>query len=280
MMADIFSAFIAFWILLLPIYLWWYGASFVLGFAWNRVRFFTGLFLWAFSVWLMYILELIKSREDTMIFSGIIFLIFLVFLYWFIYILTRFGSSYARGFLRQIALGHALILGGIMTGVLIFAAYFPSFSFFSILTITFILASIFEESSKHLVSIGLAWHDFHFSKGDIMAFTLFSVLGFVFSENIIYLILGHAPIGEWIFRSFFTLIAHIFAASVCAYYWWKALSYELFSPKYIAYFSLGFLLASALHAIYNGILNQGYIVGMIAYTIIWYIILVLMFTKK
>ncbi len=145
----------------------------------------------------------------------------------------------------------------LITGTLLFLVDFiPSIQVFIGLSFSFLIASFFEEASKHLMSIGLAGQDFRFSKSDILTFTLFSVLGFVFCENIIYLIGGHAPLGEWIYRSIFTLIAHIFAASICAYYWWRALSYQLFSRRYIAFFLLGFLLASGAHTLYNLLLES------------------------
>ena len=88
------------------------------------------------------------------------------------------------------------------------------------------------------MSIGLMSQDFAFSRRDIIIFTLFVVLGFVFVENILYLLRSDLVLSTWIFRSFFSLTAHLLAASICAYAWWRALSYEPYSVRYVAIFTV------------------------------------------
>jgi RsiW-degrading membrane proteinase PrsW (M82 family) len=87
------------------------------------------------------------------------------------------------------------------------------------------------------MSIGLMSQDFAFSRRDIIIFTLFVVLGFVFIENLLYLFLSDTGLSTWIFRSFFSLMAHLLASVICAYAWWRALSYEPYSLRYIAIFA-------------------------------------------
>lgn len=112
-------------------------------------------------------------------------------------------------------------------------------------------AAFFEETAKHLTTVGLLSRDFRFSLRDLSFFTFFIVLGFVFFENIFYIFQeGISPLAV-VFRSFFVLSVHLFAAMICTFFWWKALSYSFFSFRYLFYFFLGFLLATGVHAFYN-----------------------------
>ncbi len=60
MLSTLLLSFFAFWIIFLPIYLWGYGTTFVLGYGWQRVRFFMGIFIGVLSVGLIYLLEFFK----------------------------------------------------------------------------------------------------------------------------------------------------------------------------------------------------------------------------
>ncbi|MFZ2256471.1 MAG: PrsW family glutamic-type intramembrane protease [Patescibacteria group bacterium] len=100
------------------------------------------------------------------------------------------------------------------------------------------------------------------------------VLGFVFAENLLYLVSGQFSLGTWIWRSFFTLIAHVFTALICAHFWWRALSYPLFSARYIGTFLIGFLLAGGLHTLYNLLLAGGNIIGLLIYVVVGYVLVV------
>lgn len=272
------SAFMSVLIILLPIYLWWYGMSMALWYHWNRIRFLMGIFLSGISVFLLYFLE--KNREET--FWDALFFLgwFLIFLLSVVMILTHFGSPFARGFLRRIVSWHVVIVFVLSALSFLFLTLFPSLPIFPTLFSTFLISSLFEESSKHLISIWLTGHDYRFSRTDILTFTLFSVLGFVFSENIIYLLLYDAPPFEWVYRSLFTLIAHVFSASVCAYFWWKALSYNLFSCKYIIYFTWGFLLALVTHIVYNILVEEGLTALLMIFTVISYMTMIVLFSRK
>lgn len=138
----------------------------------------------------------------------------------------------------------------------------------------FSITPFLEEAAKHLGSVGLIGREFKFSKRDIISFTFFVVLGFVFAENLVYLASGQFSLGVWIGRSFFTLIAHVFTTLICAHYWWRALSYPLFSARYIMTFLTGFALAGGLHTLYNYLLSEGSILGLIIYAIVGYVLVV------
>ncbi len=118
------------------------------------------------------------------------------------------------------------------------------------------------------MSIGLMSQDFAFSRRDIIIFTLFVVLGFVFVENLLYLFAADMSLSTWIFRSSISLMAHLLSAVICAYAWWRALSYEPDSVRYIAIFALGLSLAVLTHLGYNLILREGSILGLAVYMIV------------
>jgi RsiW-degrading membrane proteinase PrsW (M82 family) len=125
------------------------------------------------------------------------------------------------------------------------------------------------------MSIGMTGKDFRFSRKDIIFFTFSVVLGFIFIENILYFFSWILPVWQWIFRSIFTMIIHIFAATICAHFWWKALSYKLFSFRYFIVFFSGFVLAAMVHMLYNLSLQTGNIMVVIVFAIIGY----MMFTR-
>lgn len=119
-----------------------------------------------------------------------------------------------------------IIIVVILTLVLISTSVLPGGAIIALAIAPLLISSLIEESSKHLMSIGLMSQDFAFSRRDIVIFTLFVVLGFVFVENLLYLFQTDMRLSTWIFRSFFSLTAHLLSASICAYAWWRALSYE------------------------------------------------------
>jgi RsiW-degrading membrane proteinase PrsW (M82 family) len=102
--------------------------------------------------------------------------------------------------------------------------------------VSLIFAAYIEESAKHLSSIGLLGKDFSFTQKDVILMTIFVVLGFTFAENMLYLIRGTWGGGEWVFRSVFTIFAHIFLSTLCSYFWWRALSEKMFSLRYFTFF--------------------------------------------
>jgi hypothetical protein len=120
----------------------------------------------------------------------------------------------------------------------------------------YFLSASMEEGLKHLSALGLNANDFRFSRIDLILFSFFVTLGFVTIENMIFLgyLFDEAPQTMFfagIGRILFALPVHVLAATICALFWWKALSYKLFSPLYVYYFVLGYLLASLVHMFFN-----------------------------
>lgn len=206
--------------------------------------------------------------------------VFFLLIYIVVFVLTFLGSAFARVFLRKIAIINTIIIFLLIVGILFITSIIPGSAVLSVLGISLLLASVFEEAAKHLMSVGLTGRDFRFSKQDIIFFTFFVVLGFVFVENILYFIYSDFSLVQWVFRSFFTLIAHLFAASMCAYFWWKALSYPLFSLRYFTTFLLGFFLASIIHMLYNLSLEKGSLLFVLLFTIAGYMVFTKLIMKE
>lgn len=274
MFSLLFFSFIAFWVALLPVYLWGYGISYLLDTPWNRRRFLMGMVIGSLSVgwvWLFSHIEIDNYKNiflSSIIFIGVIFI--------FIFFLIQQGSSIARWLLKKFTIINSIIIVAVFIGSIMIANSLEWWYILMIAIIPFLLSALIEESSKHLMSIGLMSQDFRFSRSDIIIFTFFVVLGFVFVENLLYLvqvIQGKLSLTTWIFRSFFTLIAHLISAIICAYAWWRALSYEPFSYQYIIIFTFWFTLAVMAHLGYNMAMNAGHIIGIYIYMLIGYILI-------
>lgn len=264
-----------------PVVLWWYGVTFLSSQLWNRGRFLVGMFSGGFSVGLITLFqsELLASWWGKFIASCTIFLI----LFSGIWILTASGSPYIRVFLRKLALLHGVLF--LLCASIFFLLWkiLPlsvfSVGFFS--AISWLIFSVsFEEGMKHLSTLWLSARSFRFSREDFLIFTLFVTLGFVSIENLIFLFeaLDQGPkiifqIG--ISRILFALLAHFFAASICVFFWWKALSYKVFWWKYSFYFLLGFLLAISVHTLFDLLVQKNSFVGILIFTIVAY-----MFTTR
>jgi hypothetical protein len=256
-----------------PIYLWAYGISHFQQVAFNRFRFFLGCFVWMLSVGLIY--ELQKMEH---VFSGskiVWFFLLLWVLYLIVYIATRFGSWYIRGFLRKIALLHIFLIFALLGSIYMITSFFQGTLFF-LLSVNILFAALLEEASKHLVSVGTTGIQLRFSARDMIFLNFFCVLGFIFSENLLYLIYGYwqtsqFSLFQWGFRSFFTLIAHVFSASLCAFFWWKALSFSFLSRKYIVLFLFGIILATFSHTCYNLLAHYNIFYGIALYTVFAYV---------
>jgi hypothetical protein len=210
----------------------------------------------------------------TYIFEVSVLVGFFAFLLALIVGLTFLGSRFSRVFLQKIAIVHIVSLASVLLIIYLIGKYVTIPAVMTPMILLFSITPFLEEAAKHLGSVGLIGREFKFSKRDIISFTFFVVLGFVFAENLVYLASGQFSLGVWISRSFFTLIAHVFTALICAHYWWRALSYPLFSARYIMTFLIGFALAGGLHTLYNYLLSQGSILGLIIYAIVGYVLVV------
>ena len=269
MISHIFFIFFAFLVALLPIYLWGYGVSYLLDTPWNRRRFLLGMMIWGMSVSIVWLFSYAGSHSIYMMLATLLFVLILGMS---LYILIRSGSVYARALLQQFATVNMMIIVVLLTIVLVSTSVLPGGAIIALSVTPLLISSLIEESSKHLMSIWLMSQDFAFSRRDIIIFTLFVVLGFVFAENILYLLRSDLVLSTWIFRSFFSLTAHLLAASICAYAWWRALSYEPYSVRYTAIFSTWFAIAVLTHLGYNLILQQGSMIGLFVYMIVGYVV--------
>lgn len=270
MFLTIFLALIAFLIALLPVYLWGYGVSYLLDTPWNQRRFLLGMVIWGMSVWLVWAFSYLGSDSLYIIVALSVFILLIALS---LCILIQSGSLYARVLLRQFATVNICIITVLLICVLASSSLIPGWSILALAIAPLLISSLIEESSKHLMSIGLMSQDFAFSRRDIIIFTLFVVLGFVFIENLLYLFLSDTGLSTWIFRSFFSLMAHLLASVICAYAWWRALSYEPYSLRYIAIFAAWFIVAVITHLAYNLILGQGSVIGLFVYMIVGYIVI-------
>ena len=182
MFSFIILSFFAFLITLLPVYLWGYGASQLLATPWNRRRFILGMIIWGSSVGIVYLFSYITQVQHIyIIFVSIGFIAILTMITFF---LIYRGSVYARWILQKVAIINSWVILILLTLVSIGSIYIPG-SIIILLSITpLLISSLIEESSKHLMSIGLMSQDFRFSRSDIIIFTTFVVLGFVFIENL------------------------------------------------------------------------------------------------
>lgn len=259
-----------------PILLWGYGTTFLSHHVWNRARFFS----WLVGGWAAVVLILFFERYLSGDMLSRFFAVDAVFiiLSGLVYLLTSLGSPYIRGFLRRVALLHALIftfllavsyglercIGWNVANIALFASMG-----------SYILLASLEEWVKHLSTVGLTAREFRFSRTDFLLFTFFISLGFVFTENILYFVkawessLGNI-VSLGIGRTLFATTIHIFASAICVMCWWRGLSYGVFSLRYILWIILGFTISTLIHALYNSLMADGHIIAVIGLFLLGY----------
>ena len=262
---------------LIPIVLWAYGHLYLSPSLWNQRRFFFGMFSGWFSVALISLLHTELLQSGWIRFWAL-WLIFWV-LFWVIWIITLYGSKYIRWFLRKLALLHGVIFLLVYIIFFLLEKLIPV-SFFSVGLFVALSGLIFsaslEEGIKHLSTLGTSASSFRFSRADFLAFTLFITLWFVFIENILFFI---QIFNQWTIaiiqvgcmRLLFALLAHFFAASICVVWWWKALSYGVFSYKYSLFFFIGFILSVLAHTLFNFLIIENLFLGILLFSLIAYI---------
>lgn len=262
---------------LFPLILWMYGTTFLSAHSWNRRRFLIGILGGWCTVWLI---ALFSSFFRENLFFQILTTLGIFLIIWLgVVIFTQYGSVYIRTFIRKIIGLHILLIAVSLLVYYGVSLLFPvtpiSLAIFSGMSSILITASM-EEWVKHLSSVGLSSREFRFSRKDFLIFTLFITLGFVFFENSIYLIWAiprwvWAVIWTGITRSIFSLSLHVFAASICIVFWWRALSYWVFSWQYSALFLIGFILATTVHGIFNIAIQEWYTFVVIILAILSYV---------
>ena len=263
---------------LFPIFLWGYGVNMLSHHEWNRARFWYGMVWGWISVLLIYILRNVlwqSSLLQIIVLWGILSVVLC-----FVWVATAKGSVYVKVFLRKIAFLHAAIFLFLYTvlevGISFLSPYMNTLLPMVAGVSGFLFAASLEESMKHLSSVGLTAKEFRFSRRDLLVFGFFITLGFVFIENTLYLIKAFPQWLPVIFltgmtRSVFSLLSHLFAASICVMFWWKALSYGVFSWRYILTFLWGFLLASIAHMTFNQLIASWHMIVTLLYILIAYI---------
>lgn len=272
MLDTLFSFFFAFWVALLPVYLWGYGTTVLLDERWNRRRFFLGVFIGSMAVGITYLYAMsilqwpLAELSVALLILGAILLI--------LSLSMRLGSRVASWFLQRIAIIHVALFASVFLLLFLVITFVPELRVLAPILGVALLTPFIEESTKHLWSIGLSSQEFRFSERDVLAFSFFVVLGFVFAENLLYFLHWGRTLGEWIGRATFTLVAHIFTTLLFAHFWWKALAYPLGSLRYIMTILGGFMLAGILHIGYNFFLSRGSLLWLILYAIVGYILYV------
>lgn len=260
-----------------PLLLWGYGSLYLSQNIWNRNRFIFGMIGWAIAVAVIILFGKSQVAESNLL-TIISFLIMFGSIWSIAWWATKRGSPFIRWFLRKVLLLHSLIFCFVcIAGVLIEDIFPHSNSLLVLLTSIwgFLLAASIEEWVKHVSTLGLTSKEFRFTRRDFLLFTFFVTLGFSTIENAIYLF-WNIDLSPWsilligISRILFSLTIHIFAASICIMLWWKALSYKIFSYKYIFFFLMGYVGATVVHGVYNLLLDRSYIFPLFVLTGVGY----------
>ncbi len=262
MLLSFFSIILIIFFSLLPLLFWGYGNIYLSSHIWNRKRFLAGIGGWIMSIsCIFFFKQWLMSTGYPQIWAVIGVFLVLGSITWGIIL---YGSPYIRGFLRRTLSLHIILFSVILYGWGYLREYIPmslwALSFFAGIS-GFFIAAYLEEGVKHVSSIGLIAKDFRFSRTDFLIFTFLITLGFVTGENILYFKEAYASgifsvITTGIYRILFALPLHIFAASICVIFWWKALSYRFFSWRYVVFFVSGFIIATMIHSLYNLLIER------------------------
>ena len=272
-----FDLLLIFIILSFPLLLWGYGTLYLSQNIWNRNRFLFGMLGWAIAVFVIAIFGKSSVSGSSFLKIGSFILIFSVIgmIAWWA---TKRGSPFIRWFLRKALFLHSMIFCSVFAWTLLLKWVIPTSNSFLIFLTSiwrFLLAASIEEWVKHVSTLWLTAKEFRFTRRDFLIFTFFVTLWFSTVESAIYLF-SHIDSWPWwilfigISRILFSLTIHVFAASICVMMWWKALSYKMYSYKYIFLFVLGYMIATIIHGAYNILLDRSYIFPLIVLTWVWY----------
>ena len=146
------------------------------------------------------------------------------------------------------------------------------FSTFSAILLAYLFIAGLEEGVKHFAVYSYKRNAFELRK-EIALLTVFAALGFVFLENVYYLvhlandqgIFSGAYFGTLVSRSIVSLLLHVFAALVLALGFAKLLE-KISFPTFFRFLS-AFFVAVALHALFDVSLTYGKmgIIGLYAF---------------
>ncbi|PID84606.1 hypothetical protein CSB09_00085 [Candidatus Gracilibacteria bacterium] len=259
-------------IVFLPLYLWAYGATRIEGD--DRLlqgRFWAGIFSGGVSVGLTWLLASGLQDFSPLVFFGGAVGVFMFF-YILVLIYTYLSPSISSGLIRRMARIHLLFIFLLLWAVLLASFFLTGSLVFGALLLPLFIAAFFEETTKHLATLGLIGKNITFSQKDMMLFAFYVVLGFVCIENILYLQVYGFDFWTWVFRSTFTFSAHLLSATLCTLAWYKALSYPLAGWRYFLYFFLGFFAATLVHMGFNYFVETNHFLMLFVYLGAGYII--------
>ena len=163
------------------------------------------------------------------------------------------------------------------------------FNSFKLIVFYYLIVAFIEESSKHFNFLQSSVLQIKNIK-DWVLYAIFIALWFSFIENILYLY--NYYISYWLtwelvkiyfFRSMFSVIVHILASSVVAYYFSKSLLLyreKDLSLPYLKIFSFWILISILLHLIFNVSLSLGFSFIMFIYFIWGYLYVSSIFYKE
>lgn len=154
------------------------------------------------------------------------------------------------------------------------------FNTFKLIIFYYVLIAFIEEWSKHFNFIGTSILDIKNVKQWVL-YAIFVALWFSFIENILYFYNLYISSGisfeltkTYFFRSIFSIMVHVFASSVIAYFFTKAyLSYkekkQLF--PYIKTFFIWLSIWILLHFFFDFAITIGFSFIIILYFVVWYL---------
>ncbi len=163
------------------------------------------------------------------------------------------------------------------------------FNTFKLIIFYYILVAFIEEVTKHFNFI---WTSILNIKKveDWVLYAIFIALWFSFIENILYFHrlfleywLNFELVQIYFFRSIFSIMLHVFASSVVAYFFSKAYIKYKKEKKvfpYLKTFFYWFSIAILLHFIFNIALTLGFWFIIIIYFVIWYLYISSIFYRE
>lgn len=201
----------------------------------------------------------------------VVFLFFILFLSIILYFLSIFFLKYDFSIENPISFGNIV------------------FDTLKLIIFYYLIVAFIEETSKH----------FNFLQSSILyiksvkewvLYAIFIALWFSFVENILYLYNYYIAYWMWtellklyFFRSIFSVVVHVLASSVIAYYFSKALllyrEKDLSFP-YLKIFFVWLIISVLLHLFFNVFLVLGFTFVIFLYFIGWYLYVSSIFYKE
>ena len=154
------------------------------------------------------------------------------------------------------------------------------FNTFKLIIFYYVLVAFIEETSKHFNFLGISILNIKKIE-DWVLYAIFIALWFSFIENILYFYNLYLLDGisfeltkTYFFRSIFSIMVHVFASSVIAYFFTKAYLQYKTEKKFFPYlktFFIWFSIAILLHFIFDFALTLWFGFVIIIYFVVWYL---------